>query len=49
LKAYQEYLSKLVEEFEEIEFTHLKREGNHFVDALATLVVKAIIDFRHKV
>ena len=28
LRPYQEYLSKLVEEFEEIKFTHLGREGN---------------------
>ena len=49
LRPYQEYLSKLVREFEEIEFTHLGREGNHFVDVLATLASMARIDFRHKV
>jgi hypothetical protein len=32
-------LSKLAREFEEIEFTHLAREGNQFADVLATLVV----------
>jgi hypothetical protein len=34
LTPYQEYLSKLAGEFEEIEFTHLEREGTQFVDAL---------------
>ena len=37
LLPYQEYLSRLAEEFKEIEFTHLGREGNQFADALATL------------
>jgi phage portal protein BeeE len=36
-------------EFKEIKFTHLGREGNHFVDAFATLASKARIDFGHKV
>ncbi|KAG5233085.1 RNA-directed DNA polymerase (Reverse transcriptase), Ribonuclease [Salix suchowensis] len=45
LIPYQEYLSKLAEEFEEIEFTHLGREGNQFADALATLASMARIDF----
>ena len=49
LIPYQEYLSKLSEEFEEIEFTHLGREGNQFADALATLASIARIDFGHKV
>jgi hypothetical protein len=49
LRPYQEYLSTLSEEFEEIKFTHLGREGNHFVNALATLVAMAIIDLKHKV
>jgi len=49
LRPYQEYLSKLVREFEEIEFTHLGREGNQFADALATLASMARIDFGHKV
>jgi hypothetical protein len=49
LRPYQEYLSKLVEEFEEIEFTHLGMEGNHFTDVLATLAFMAKIDFWHKV
>ena len=44
LIPYQEYLSKLAEEFEEIEFTHLGREGNQFVDALATLASMARVD-----
>jgi len=49
LRPYQEYLSKLAREFEEIKFTHLGREGNHFVDALVTLASMAKIDFGHKV
>jgi hypothetical protein len=49
LRPYQEYLSKLVREFEEIMFTHLGREGNHFVDTLVTLASMARIDFGHKV
>jgi hypothetical protein len=38
LKSYQEYLSTMTKEFEEIKFTHLRREGNHFADVLETLV-----------
>jgi hypothetical protein len=34
-----------VKEFEEIEFTYLKREGNQFYDVLAILAVMARIDF----
>jgi hypothetical protein len=49
LRPYQEYLSKLIEEFEEIEFTHLEREGNHFADVLVTLPFMGKIDFRYKV
>jgi hypothetical protein len=49
LSPYQEYLSKVAGEFEEIEFTHLGREGNHFADALATLASITRIDFGHKV
>ena len=49
LRPYQEYLSKLAREFEEIKFTHLGMEGKHFVDALVTLASMARIDFRHKV
>ena len=37
LKPYQEYLSKLADEFDEIEFTHMSRDKNKFADALATL------------
>lgn len=47
LMSYQEYLSKVAREFEEIEFihiTHLGREGNQFVDALTTLVSMARIN-----
>ncbi|KAL9343503.1 hypothetical protein Peur_063934 [Populus x canadensis] len=35
-------------EFEEIKFTHLGREGNHFADALVTLASMARMDFGHK-
>jgi len=49
LRLYQEYLSTLSEEFEEIRFTHLGREGNHFTDALAMLAAMATIDLGHKV
>jgi ribonuclease HI len=49
LRPYQEYLSKLAGEFEEIEFTHLGREGNQFANALATLASMARIDFGCKV
>jgi hypothetical protein len=45
LRPYQKYLSKLAEEFEEIKFTHLEREGNYFANALATLIVMTRIDF----
>ncbi|XP_073268737.1 uncharacterized protein [Populus alba] len=44
LKPYQEYLSKLAEDFEEIEFNHLGRDKNQFADALATLASMATID-----
>jgi ribonuclease HI len=44
LRPCQEYLSTLSEEFKEIRFTHLGREGNHFADALATLAAMATID-----
>ncbi|XP_061947896.1 uncharacterized protein LOC133671224 [Populus nigra] len=44
LKSYQEYISKLAENFEKIEFNHLGRDKNQFVDALATLASMATID-----
>jgi hypothetical protein len=49
LRPYQEYLSKLAGEFEEIKFTHLGREGNQFANALATLASMARINVGHKV
>jgi len=49
LRPYREYLSTLSEEFKEIRFTHLGREGNHFADALATLAAMAMIDLGRKV
>jgi hypothetical protein len=39
----------LARKFEEIKFTHLRREGNHFADALVTLASMTRIDFGHKV
>ncbi|KAL3567809.1 hypothetical protein D5086_030460 [Populus alba] len=48
-RSYQEYLSTLSEEFKEIKFTHLGREGNHFADTFATLAAMAIIDLGRKV
>jgi Reverse transcriptase-like len=38
LILYFEYLEKLTEEFDEIEFTYLSRNRNSYADALATLV-----------
>jgi ribonuclease HI len=49
LRPYQEYLSTLAKEFEEVKFTHLGREGNHFADALATLAAMTTIDLEYKV
>jgi len=49
LRPYQEYLSTLSKEFEEIKFTHLGRERNHFTNDLATLAAMATIDLKHKV
>ncbi|KAL3583237.1 hypothetical protein D5086_014298 [Populus alba] len=47
LRPCQEYLSKWAREFEEIKFTHLGRERNHF-DVLVTPASMARIDFGHK-
>ena len=48
LRPCQEYLSKWARVFEEIKFTHLGREGNHF-DVSVTPASMARIDFGHKV
>ena len=37
LVPYQEFIKKLIEQFEDITFKHLPREENYLVDALATL------------
>ena len=37
LIPYQEFIKKLIEQFEEITFKHLPREENYLADALATL------------
>ena len=34
---YQEFIKKMIEQFEEITFKHLPREENYLADALATL------------
>jgi hypothetical protein len=47
LRPYQEYLSKLVKEFDEIKFIHMWRDKNWFADALATLASMIKIDFKN--
>ena len=37
LVPYQEFIKKLIEQFEEITFKHLPREENYLADVLATL------------
>ena len=37
LVPYQEFIKKLIKQFEEITFKHLPREENYLADALATL------------
>ena len=37
LVPYQEFIKRLIEQFEEITFKHLLREENYLADALATL------------
>jgi hypothetical protein len=49
LRSNQEYLSKLVKEFDEIKFTHMEIDKNQFVDALATLAFMDEIDYGNKV
>ncbi|XP_057978967.1 uncharacterized protein LOC131165291 [Malania oleifera] len=39
LIPYQEYIQELIQEFDQIKFSHLPRENNLIPDALATLVV----------
>jgi hypothetical protein len=48
LRSNQEYLSKLVKEFDEIKFTHMEIDKNQFVDALATLAFMDEIDYGNK-
>jgi len=43
LQPYQEYLSKLAKEFNEIKFTYMGRDKNQFVNALVTLASMANI------
>jgi ribonuclease HI len=49
LSPYQEYLSKLVKDFDEIEFTHLERQKNQFTDGLTTLSFMTQINYRDRV
>ena len=37
LVPYQEFIQKLIKQFEDITFKHLPRDENYLVDALATL------------
>ena len=37
LIPYQEFIKKMIEQFEDITFKHLSREENYLADALATL------------
>ena len=37
LILYQEFIKKMIEQFEEITFKHLPREESYLVDVLATL------------
>ena len=37
LVPYQEFIKKLIEQFEDITFKHLPRKENYLVDGLATL------------
>jgi hypothetical protein len=38
-KTYQDYISKLTNEFEEIKFIHISRDKNRFVHALAIVTL----------
>jgi len=49
LKFYKDYLSKLANEFEEIKFTHISRDKNQFVDALATVASMTQINIGSKI
>lgn len=46
LRSYQEYLSKLASEFDKINFTHMSKDKNRFIDALTTLASMKWIDIR---
>jgi len=46
---YQEYLSKLAKEFNEIKFTHIRKYKNQFVDTLATLTFMVKVNYRNRV
>jgi hypothetical protein len=47
LRLYQEYLTKLTNEFKEIEFTHLGRDKkNKFNNALTILASMVMINYK---
>jgi hypothetical protein len=48
MRSYQEYFSELAKEFNEIKFTHIGRDKNQFVDALATLAFMVKHSTTHK-
>jgi hypothetical protein len=47
--SYQEYLSKLAKEFDEIKFTHIRKYKNQFVDVVTTLTFMVRVNYRNKV
>jgi len=49
LRPYQEYMSKLTKELDEIKFIHMWRDKNWCADALATLIFMAKIDCGNKI
>ena len=49
MRLYYEYLSKLTEEFDEIKFTHVRRDKNRFANVLATLAFMTKIDYGNKI
>jgi len=49
LRSYEEYLSKLAKEFNEIKFTYMGREKNQFLNALVTLASMIKIDYGNRV
>ena len=48
-RLYENYMSKLAKEFNEIKFTRMGRDKNQFVDVLANLASMAKIDYANRV